>query len=243
MYKYVDGRYGGCTFLGSDEYVGRSMFYYGEYNPEETAKILSLASGLCLDVGANIGVISQALLAYGHNVIAFEPQPEIHTLLQKNCLASKSISGGTPYFNTHNVAVGASAGTAKMPKVHYSAKGNFGGLGIGDKSLYGSYDVPVVTIDSFEFLDVGFIKIDVEGYEYEVLCGAVDTIARCRPVLYIEDDRPEKSRALRAKINSLGYTIEEHYPPLYSEDNFFGLKKNVWKANYASHNLVCTYAE
>ena len=239
MYKQVSGRYGECVFLGSDEYVGRSMFYYGEYNPAETAKILSLASGLCLDVGANIGVISQALLAHGHNVIAFEPQPELHTLLQQNCLAAKSISGGVPYFNTHNVAVGSEAGTAKMPKVHYSAKGNFGGLGIGSKSLYGYYDVPVVTIDSFGFEDVGFIKIDVEGYEYEVLCGASETIARCRPIMYIEDDRDEKSRALRAKIESLGYSIEEHYPALYDENNYFGLKRNVWDRNYASHNLVC----
>lgn len=239
MYKQVSGRYGECVFLGSDEYVGRSMFYYGEYNPAETAMILSLAHGLCLDIGANIGVISQALLAHGRSVEAFEPQPELHTLLQQNCLSAKRIRGGEPYFLTHNVAVGSETGIAKMPKVHYSAKGNFGGLGIGSTSLYGYYDVPVVTIDSYNYDDVGFIKIDVEGYEYEVLCGASETIARCRPILYIEDDRTEKSRALRAKIESLGYSIEEHQPPLYDEDNYFGLKRNVWKHNYASFNLIC----
>ena len=87
--------------------------------------------------------------------------------------------------------------------------------------------------------DVGFMKIDVEGYELEVLQGAVETIAHCKPILYIEDDRGDKSRALHQYIEYLGYSIEEHKPPLYRENNFFGLKKNVWDKNYASHNLIC----
>jgi FkbM family methyltransferase len=46
--------------------------------------------------------------------------------------------------------------------------------------------VQVETIDSYNFQDVGFIKIDVEGYEKFVLEGAVDTIARCRPTIQLE---------------------------------------------------------
>jgi FkbM family methyltransferase len=211
------------------------MYYYGEYNPDETEAILSLAKGTCLDIGANIGVISQALLANDFQVVAFEPQPEIFKLLELNCAsAAKTIS-----YQVFNTAVGSEPGTAKMPKVHYSAKGNFGGLGIGTPSYLGNIEVPVVTIDSFNFVDVGFMKIDVEGYEYEVLLGATETIDRCKPTLYIEDDRQDKSRALRQYIYDLGYEIEEHRPTLYRENNFFGLKKNVWDRNYASHNLVC----
>lgn len=231
MYGTVNGRWGQCKFLLKDEYVGRSMYNYGEYNPDETEMILSLASGVCLDIGANIGVISQALLASGHEVVAFEPQPEIFKLLAENCVGAM----------LHNCAVGSAAGTATMPKVQYSAKGNFGGLGIGDSSIYGSITVPVNTIDTFGFKNVGFIKIDVEGYELEVLKGAIDTICRDRPVLYIEDDRSDKSFALRAYIRSLGYTIEEHQPALYRENNFFGLKRNVWDRNYCSSNLICKY--
>lgn len=231
MFKVVEGRWGTCKFLSKDEYVGRSMYYYGEYNPDETEMILSLATettGVCLDIGANIGCISQALLHSGYTVIAFEPQPEIFSLLADNCVGATCI----------NSAVGSSAGTAQMPKVHYSDKGNFGGLGIGTHSIYGTITVPVNTIDSLA-LDVGFMKIDVEGYEYEVLCGASETIGRCKPIMYIEDDRGDKSNALRQKITELGYNIEEHKPPLYRENNFFGLKKNVWDRNYASHNLIC----
>ena len=239
MDKTIDGRWGKVKFLLKDEYVGKSLYWYGEYNPDETETILSLApSGrLCLDIGANIGVISQALLACGYDVEAFEPQPELCKILNENLAFVVDRKRGD--YNTYNVAVGASEGTAKMPKVQYAAKGNFGGLGIGTKSIYGSYDVPVQTIDSFNYEDVGFMKIDVEGYEYEVLQGAENTIGRCRPIMYIEDDRSEKSRALRKMIDLLGYDIEEHRPTLYREKNFFELKKNVWDRNFASHNLIC----
>ena len=228
MYREVNGRWGPCRFFGKDEYVGRSMFSYGEYNPDETEMILSLAKGRCLDIGANIGCITQALLSAGFTVDAFEPQPEIFELLEFNAVGA----------TLHNTAVGNEAGMATMPKVQYAAKGNFGGLGLFESSIYGTIKVPVTTIDSFGYDDVGFIKIDVEGYEYEAITGARETINRCRPILYVEDDRTEKSRALRQLISSMDYTIEEHKPTLYREKNFFGLKKNIWDKNYASHNLI-----
>lgn len=229
MYKEVNGRFGHCKFLAKDEYVGRSMYYYGEYGPDETIMILSLANRVCLDIGANIGCISQALVSNGFVVHAFEPQPQVFALLCEN----------TPSATHYNVAVGETPGTATMPVVHYSDKNNFGGIGLFDKSIYGNYTVPVVTIDSYNFSNVGFIKIDVEGFELSVLKGATETITRCKPIMYIEDDRAAKSSALRSYIVSLGYSIEEHKPTLYSPDNFFGLKKNVWNRNYCSSNLIC----
>lgn len=235
-FREVKGRFGSVRYFGKDEYVGRSVHNYGEYNPDEVEMVISLASGrgLALDIGANIGCISQGLIASGCDVVAFEPQPEVFKLLQYNM----ENAFGTAFRRAYNVALGSEAGTAKMPKVYYSDKGNFGGLGLGESSIYGSYDVPVVTIDSFE-LDIGFLKMDVEGFEYEALLGAANTIARCRPIMYIEDDRPAKSARLRAHITALGYTIEEHHPPLYRKLNHFGLQKNIWDKNYVSHNLIC----
>lgn len=229
MYKTVESRWGLCKFFAKDEYVGRSMYYYGEYNPDETEMILELSgNGLCLDIGANIGCISMALASAGKEVIAFEPQPEVYKLLVENF---KGVS--------HNCALGSVEGTVEMPKVQYSTKGNFGGLSIGMKSIYGSYNVPVRTLDSLELKGISFIKIDVEGFETEVLRGGRETILRDKPILYIEDDRIEKRSELRDYIKSLGYTYEMHQPPLYRESNFFNHKKNVWDKLYASHNLIC----
>lgn len=236
MYKEVNGRWGPIRYFGKDEYVGRSIHNYGEYNPDETEMILSLAEiggreKMCLDIGANIGCISQALGHEGFNVVAFEPQLELFALLQYNAPSAMHI----------NWAVGSESGIAKMPKVYYSDKGNFGGLGLHEKSIYGTIDVGVLVLDDsiVSKMPIGFIKIDVEGYELEVLKGATGLIRRDRPILYIEDDRTEKSNALRAYINELGYTITEHRPTLYREQNFFKLEKNIWDRNYASHNLIC----
>lgn len=51
-------------------------------------------------------------------------------------------------------------------------------------------NVPVKTIDETisDTKDVWFIKMDLEGFEYQALLGAQDLIARCRPLLLIEDD-------------------------------------------------------
>lgn len=243
MLRSVNGRWGKVSYFGKDEYVGRSLHYYGEYNPDETEKILELSSGCtgdtwCLDIGANIGVISQALLASGRNVVAYEPQPEVYNVLVQNINDSWD---GKSRFAHFNVGVGSEAGTAQMPKVQYSSKGNFGGLSLNTKSMYGSYEVPVLSIDGQNFTNpIGFMKIDVEGYELEVLKGATETINRWKPILYIEDDRIEKRAALRDYITKLGYKYEMHQPTLYREENFFGHKKNVWDRMYASHNLICT---
>jgi FkbM family methyltransferase len=237
MIRSVNGRWGKCYYFGKDEYVGRSIHNYGEYNPDETEYIISLAElaeeateqdMLVLDIGANIGCISQALEFSGFQVVSFEPQPEVFNVLQKNMLGI-----------CYNLGLGSKFETAKMPKIRYDDKNNLGGMSIGSRGILGTIDVEVRTLDSFNFENVGLIKIDVEGYEEEVLRGAVETIARCKPILYIEDDRASKSAGLHKFLEELGYTWTEHNPPLYREDNFFKLKQNIWDKNYVSKNIDC----
>ncbi len=239
MLKTVNGRWGKCTYFAKDEYVGRSIHNYGEYNPDETEMILSLADdggSSFRDIGANIGCISQALVASGFSGCAYEPQPEVFKVLEQNL----SSVDGVQFCTCINAGVGSVIGSAEMPRVHYSEKGNFGGLSIGTTSHLGHYTVPIVTIDDKLYkMRIGFMKIDVEGYELQVLQGAERTIRSHKPIMYIEDDRPEKSKKLREFISYLGYSITEHKPALYREDNFFGLKRNIWDKNYASHNLIC----
>lgn len=227
--RSVEGRWGTVWYIDKDEYVGRSLHNYGEYNPDETEMILSLASGRCLDIGANFGVMGQALEASGFTVECFEPQPYVFDVLRKNVRGK-----------CHNVGLGSVAETAKMPRILNGSRANYGGQGIGYRSDLGTIDVSVRTLDSFGFDDVGFMKIDVEGYEEKVLRGGIETITRCRPIMYIEDDRVDRSASLRAYITGLGYSIEEHKPLLYRSNNYFGLRRNIWDPyNYASHNIIC----
>lgn len=233
--KTVDTAYGPCTFYGKDEYIGRSLYSYGEWSGEECEKIVSLADsageGLCLDIGANVGFMSMAMRAAGHTVYSYEPQPAIYDLLVKNV-------GGEGLW-TWNVGLGDVEGWHKMPRIRYGSKGNYGGAGIGFKSELGTIDVKVETLDQQGLENVKFIKIDVEGFETQVLKGGRETILRDKPVLYIEDDRDDKRAGLYAELTSLGYEWVDHDPPLYRENNYFGLKKNIWDRHLVSHNIIC----
>lgn len=228
--QLVMGRYGPCYSFRKDEFIGRSVYSYGEYNKDECEYIVGLAKmrsgSLAIDAGANIGNISQALVASGIRVVAFEPQLEVFDLLKLNC----------PTAECHNLALGAAEATLQMPDVDYSKRGNFGGVGFG---MGPGLDVEVRTLDSFDFQDVGLIKIDVEGFEENVLKGAVETIRRWRPIIYLEADRKENLGSLARFLEYLGYDYVAHFPPLFNPDNFFGNKRNIWNKNYVSQNWDC----
>jgi len=227
--QLIEGRYGPCYVFNTDEYLGKSVINYGEYNKEECEHIVALANekkGLVLDIGANIGNISQALISAGHEVVAFEPQPEVCELLRLNC----------PSAVVHNLAVGATNSIVQIPKIDYSQSGNFGGVSI-DSGI--GLVIEVRTLDSYKLNDVSLIKIDVEGFEEQVLLGAQETIARSKPIIYLEADRVEKLAALDDILKSMAYTHTPHNPPLFNPDNFFKNPTNIWDKNYASMNWEC----
>jgi hypothetical protein len=81
----------------------------------------------------------------------------------------------------------------------------------GPKGEPGEREVPVRTaiLDNYEFDDVKFIKIDVEGHESAMIAGAEDTLRRCTPTVLIEieqclNDRPIAD--LFERFESLGYS-------------------------------------
>jgi hypothetical protein len=71
------------------------------------------------------------------------------------------------------------------------------------------------------------IKVDVEGMELDVFRGATQTLERCQPVLYFENDRKEKSAALLAFLLERGYRLYWHLPRMFAEGNYFGNPENV----------------
>jgi len=220
-------------------FIGRSLYAYGEWGGEEASVIAHLAvsgGGLALDVGANIGFMSMAMLDAGCDVVSFEPQPALFDLLVENTSKWQIHSNFTRILP---FALSDFNGTSTMPRIRYGEKGNYGGLALGQRSELGVIEVECRTLDSMSFNKIGFIKIDVEGHETAVLRGARQTILRDRPIMYIEDDRPDKSLHLQEMIKGMGYTIERHYPKLFRKDNFAGNPVNIWDVEYSSHNLIC----
>lgn len=131
---------------------------------------------LCFDVGANLGNRTEVFLALGAKVVAVEPQTECAQNL-------KALFGGNPRFTLIEKALGSKEGHAELYKcddfhqissmsTHWIEKvkssGRFTSFDWGHKNV-----VPMTTLDHLItiFGLPRFCKIDVEGYEFEVLQG------------------------------------------------------------------------
>lgn len=201
-----------------DRYVGRSLKEYGEFSAGELGIFEQIVApgSVVLDIGANLGahtVPLARLTGPSGVVVAFEPQRILFQILCGN-LAMNSL---TNVF-AHPVALGRERGSCRIPFLDYGSELNFGGLEI-DRSPEGE-TVSVVPLDQFRYPKVDVIKLDVEGFEQRVLEGAADTLDRCKPILYLENDRRERSADLIRHLFGLGYRLWWHTPPLFHADNF-----------------------
>ena len=229
-------RHGMMLFNFHDMYVGRSMDLYGEFSEGEVELFQQIVQPgqVVLEVGANLGAhtvfLAQAVGATG-GVVAFEPQRIVFQTLCAN-LALNHVT------NTHtfHAAVSSAPGELLVPFIDYRQTNNFGGLGL-EGHQHGER-VPVLTIDGLNLSRCNMIKIDVEGMEQDVISGAVQTIAKFSPVLYVENDREAKSAALIRAIDGLGYNMYWHRPPLYNPNNFLRNLENVFP-RIVSINMLC----
>jgi FkbM family methyltransferase len=226
--KDVQTRHGLMTCYVGDEYVGRSLELYGEYSEGEVAffrKVLR-PGDVAIDVGANIGALTlpmAQLVGDGGKVFAFEPNRENFSLLIRNLL-----DHDPRYENVvaYEAAVSNCYGEKHVPKLSDLEHRNYGRVEINDTGK--GMRVETRIIDSLNLPKCRLIKIDAEGHELEVIQGARLTIARCRPILYIENDRREKSQELIAELIGMGYWLWWHPTPLYNPDNFARNKRNVF---------------
>jgi FkbM family methyltransferase len=222
--------------LETDQYVTRSIALYGEYCPAE-ARILkqTITPGMTVvEVGANMGShsVDMARACAPGPFYAFEPQPRLFQILCAN-LALNDIGNALAYPD----ACGEVEGEAMVPLVDYTQPGNFGGLSLGGTDGPG-LAVRVRPLDTLNLAACGLLKIDVEGFEAQVIRGARGTILRCRPVIYIENDRADQQQELISLIAELGYRLYWHMPPLYDPANFNGETNNVFPG-IVSLNMFC----
>jgi FkbM family methyltransferase len=229
-------RYGQVIYNRNDVCIGRSIELYGEYSGLETSVFNQLlAPGqLVIDAGANIGVHTLFFakkVGHAGRVLAFEPQRLLFQTLCGN-MALNSITNAWCW----NMALGDEPGDIGIPSPDPTQRADFGGVSAGD--CEGGERVAVTTIDNFELPRCDFIKIDVEGMEEQVLRGAEQTIRRSRPILYVECDRPGREASLLRYLDSLGYRMFWHRPPLFNPHNFHEYRDNVF-GETASNNLLC----
>lgn len=244
-YRLQACRHGWMLYNVNDRFIGRSLALYGEFSQGEVDLFAQLlrSGQTVIDAGANIGAhtvfFAKAVGPTG-TVIAVEPQRLVFQTLCAN-VALNQLANVHTYWS----ALGESAGQIRVPVVPIEATFNFGGVtlnaGEGPESSTGApaptEPVPQMNLDSMNLPACHLLKVDVEGMESAVLAGAVETIARCRPFLYVENDRPASMAGLIRQIEAMGYRLYWHRPTLFNPGNFAGNAENVFPT-LISRNMI-----
>ena len=240
--KTLQTRFGPMMALAGDRYITGSLEAYGEFSAGEWELFEQVVKpGMTVvEVGANIGAHSVPLArqCFPGPLYLFEPQQRVFQILCAN-LALNDIRNAIAYPE----ACADTAGVVVVPPLNYSAEDNFGGISVRPESegLKG-LRVRATPLDSLGLAACHVIKIDVEGFEAQVLRGAAETIRRCRPILYVENDRPAHQQEVISLIADMGYTLYWHLPPLFNAKNFNGNSEDIF-ATIVSINMLCLPTE
>ena len=209
---------------------------------------LRLAASLCdpsrvsLDIGADVGEFTIAMLASSQSVIAFEPRPA-----HARDLAAMFEAVGAAA-RVEAVALSDTPGVTTMRVVESdpgrSTIDDANALSGTDGSALQTIEVPVLRLDDLRLDNVGLVKIDVEGHELAVLRGAADTLARNRPVILVEAEErhhPNAVASITHFLGGLGYAgyfyvgetrrpVEEFDPALHQDPAHVGSREDGWAA-------------
>jgi FkbM family methyltransferase len=173
------------------DYIAREVSLRGAFEREELAMLAQFlapladrfAATVALDIGANIGNHSLFFASHFKTVHSFEPNPRTFGVLSVNAGLVANVS-------VHNLALGDEPGTLSL---------TFNSLNVGEASLVQSYqgvsvsnvDVAVGVVDELagQFGPVSFVKIDVEGFEPQVLRGTKILLREQHPIVAFEQNR------------------------------------------------------
>jgi FkbM family methyltransferase len=212
-----------------------ALAQYGEYSEGEVVvfrKVLR-PGDVAIDVGANIGAFTvpmAKLVSPGElfgatgKVYAIEASKPNVALLKQNV----EQNGLQETVTVLPFAASDRAGTIKI--TNQDALHAYSRLDINTTD----FSVRAMTIDSLNLTRCRLIKIDVDRHELQVLRGAKETILRCRPTLYFENEHDDLREELVAFcIDELNYRLFWHKPFQFHIDNWKGNKRNLF-ANIVS---------
>jgi FkbM family methyltransferase len=155
-------------------------------------------TALCFDVGANIGEKSEALLKSGARVIAFEPNPAVIPELRARC-------GGYREWTLVETALGSGPRIAILHARRSHGQSSLENVWEGG-DVIARFPVPVVTLDAaIECFGIpDYCKIDVEGWELEVLKGLTQRVNLISFEFHIGGNGPAKARACLERLAEFG---------------------------------------
>lgn len=192
---------------------------YWELPSTESLRFPTLPTGYVVDVGANVGWYSLLFAHAGYTVHAFEAMPSNVQLLTASVCANPGLKGR---MQIHSVALAAApVGHCKV----YSSKNN-----VGDGTLCcPGHSCPAETNPYYEVREdsvmattldaelnqltapIAFMKLDVEGYECQVIKGAHNTFARNPPQYVLSEIWTTEvgcgASSYLSRLRELGYAV------------------------------------
>jgi FkbM family methyltransferase len=149
------------------------------------------ADAVIVDGGANIGFftvpVAHRTQGRGTRIVSFEPQRQLF-----QALGGSLALNGYDHVYLHNCGLGEEPGIAQLPAVNYGEAQDFGTVSLSDRITVEQHGwmndrvVDIASIDSMELPRLDFFKLDVEGYEVPALKGALETIKKHRPWIWVE---------------------------------------------------------
>jgi FkbM family methyltransferase len=165
----------------------------GDYDPGISRVIdrLVCPGWNCIDVGANVGFITVRLAeraGRSGRVLAVEPNPALATRFADNTAGLRNVV-------RVGVAAGAVSGHGFLAVNDPLVCTNHNATMVGASPDTGAVPVTVSTLDRlwsdiFNREQIQFIKLDIEGYEFDAIRGARELLIHCRPIILMEYNRP-----------------------------------------------------
>lgn len=229
LYKFFYKNF--CDQLGSDRVyysldseIGKRLFFYGGFEEKEfdNLKKFIKSDSVVLDIGANIGISSLFFSKMADNglIFSFEPAKDTFSILLKNVKKMNNIVPLNFGFSNTN-------GLATFYENSDDAYSGF--KDTKRKKIINKTKALLFKLDSFFGLlnleKIDFIKIDVEGLEYDVLSGGSEIIEKYRPIIFCEIYRGSNSNL--KPDETINFLINKNYKSLvFVDDKLVDYKKH-----------------
>jgi FkbM family methyltransferase len=188
----------------NDRMLGRMLYLGGDHEPEVRSLLrrLPLTGGVCVDVGANVGLhttLMSRLVGPAGRVFAFEPDPDNFRLLETNLRLN-----GAANVTARPCAIGDADGVCRLAR----NPRNWADCRVtSDLPVWRSHEVAMTTLDAaLPELPPGalkFVKLDVQGSECRVLSGMRRTLARHPELIMVVEVFPDGLRGAGASAREL----------------------------------------
>ena len=177
-------------------------YKYAKYRSPELSLISNLVKNNqnSIDIGANLGLFTFFMSRASKHVFAFEPNP--YPLENLKGLVDSNVT-------VLPIALGNNDGPVEIKIPHHRKGWSSNGASLALKEINDGkiINIQCRKLDSLNIENIGLIKIDVEGFEIEVIRGAKDTILKNKPIMIIENEivHTKDTNELFTTMNEFGY--------------------------------------